>query len=137
MIDLEKADLDLLFEMSQVRQDHEKNKRAVLKDLMTSVVIKGHKLQFMNTVTGDIIDFTDWFTRLIVANGGWTEPTEERASLFLSTGRKEAVKVGGEIHDMYGIEGMRTMYSLIDEYLPLYSARELSAAWHRVGDWLD
>ena len=80
-------------------------------------------------------DVTNFVVRLLKASGGWLEPNEIRASLFLSRGKEETRIVGTEINAAYGFGGMTVVHGIIDELLPEDAAAELEAAWSGIGEW--
>jgi hypothetical protein len=67
---------------------------------------------------------------------------EDRASLWLSTGREAARKIGWDLHRMGqpgypGFQIMLAVHDAISRVLSPLAARELEAAWHQVGEWRD
>jgi hypothetical protein len=84
---------------------------------------------------GPIGDVGPFVIRLLQANGGWLEPNELRASNFLGSGRGETRAVGTDIHAVYGFGGMLAVHEIIASMLPDGAARELEAAWSRIGEW--
>ena len=86
---------------------------------------------------GTTVELSPYVQRLIVANGIWTEPSEERGSLYLGSGRTEAKAVGQEVSDLYGFEMMQALYRVMaDNFIPRVG-NGLSCAWHNIGDWRD
>lgn len=80
-------------------------------------------------------DASTFVLALIKANGGWYEPDEDRASLFLSRGRKAAREVGELVHAAHGFSGMQAVHEMIATILPRGAARELEMAWDGIGEW--
>jgi hypothetical protein len=118
-----------LIQADTARESAKKKRLLELYDLLKT----GEAKMKLNGET----DFSGWFLRLVDANDRWTEPNEDRASLWLGSGRGEAVAVGKEINAASGFGGMQAMYRMVEEYHPRFAARELSAAWSGIGDWLD
>lgn len=83
----------------------------------------------------EVCDVTEHVVRLLLINKGWLEPSDERYSLFLTSGRAETVTEGRKINDRYGEAGLRAAHKAVDDILPDGAGRELEAAWSSIGNW--
>jgi hypothetical protein len=86
-----------------------------------------------------VFDAGPYVRALVAANGGsanWTEADVDRATLYLRSGRAEAERIGSEIYDAHGFDGMVRVHDFMCRILPRGGPRELEMAWDGIGEWL-
>ena len=114
------AILDLLFAQS------EQEIRKASRDYIDDIVLRAKDENLFGSYYNEVMTLIEV---------GWCEPSETRASLFLSTGRATATLVGKAVFESGGIAKMRVVHGIVEEYFPRYAAKELEAAWSGIGPW--
>ena len=134
-------DFNTLMSLALAERQTEANKKPELAKIYSSLksgATDSVAFKYNNEVIYMGPEYKDWIIRLIEANGMWTDPTEERSSLFLCGGRAEAKKIGAEDYDQqFGMHGMRRLWMFVQVHFAHGASRSLSCAWSGVREWLD